>query len=137
MSKDKIFGCLSQFSVSAIRPSSMSASKRNHSDRDQRVYSEFGDRQTQSAMARPEPPVSQQTLKVQASRKGRKGKTVTVISGFQAKPETLTELSKKLKAQCGAGGTVKDQEIEIQGDHRQQVVQFLDQLGYPVKISGG
>ena len=115
----------------------MSTSKRHRSDQNQRVYSEFGDRQTQSAMARPEPPVSQQTLKVQASRKGRKGKTVTVISGFQAKPETLTELSKKLKAQCGAGGTVKDQEIEIQGDHRQQVVQFLDQLGYPVKISGG
>lgn len=103
------------------------------------AYSEFSrDRPLpQDPLARPEPPAVQQELRVQASRKGRKGKTVSVISGFEAKPQTLTELCKKLKAQCGAGGTVKDKEIEIQGDHRQKLVQALSQLGYRVKVSGG
>jgi translation initiation factor 1 len=76
-------------------------------------------------------------LRVQASRKGRKGKTVTVISGFQAKPETLTKLLKQLKNQCGTGGTVKDDTLEIQGDHAQKLVELLTQLGYKAKISGG
>jgi len=80
---------------------------------------------------------SQQNLRVQASRKGRKGKTVTVISGFQAKPETLATLLKQLKTQCGSGGTVKEDTIEIQGDHSQKLVQLLAQLGYKAKISGG
>lgn len=104
------------------------------------VYSEFGPATQRpaesSATARPDPPASEQNLRVQASRKGRKGKTVTVITGFEANPETLSELSKKLKAQCGAGGAVKENTIEIQGDHRQQLVQILSQLGYPAKISG-
>ncbi len=80
------------------------------------AYREFGD-DNSPATERPiaELPPQQQNLKVQASRKGRKGKTVTVISGFQAKPETLADLVKQLKTQCGTGGTVKDNEIEIQG----------------------
>lgn len=94
---------------------------------------------TRAALERavPEIPPSQQNIRVQASRAGRKGKTVTIISGFQSKPETLAALLKQLKAQCGAGGTVKDNEIEIQGDHKQKLVQILTQLGYKVKISGG
>jgi translation initiation factor 1 len=76
-------------------------------------------------------------LKVQASRKGRKGKTVTVISGFQTQQETLTKLLKQLKNQCGTGGTVKDDTLEIQGDHTQKLVEVLIQLGYKAKISGG
>lgn len=59
---------------------------------------------------------------------------MTLISGFAAKPETLAALTKKLKTLCGAGGTVKESEIEIQGDHRQQVAAFLSQQGYPVKL---
>lgn len=82
-------------------------------------------------------PPAQQNLRVQASRKGRKGKTVTVISGFQVKPETLATLVKQLKTQCGTGGTVKDNEIEIQGDHKQKIVDILTQIGYRAKISGG
>jgi len=66
---------------------------------------------------------------------GRGAKTVTVISGFQAKPETLATLLKQLKTQC-SGGTVKEDTIEIQGDHS-QIVQLLAQLGYKAKISGG
>lgn len=103
------------------------------------VYSEFGSAANPEATERPiaELPPNQQNLRVQVSRKGRKGKTVTVISGFQAKPETLTDLLKKLKTQCGAGGTIEENEILIQGDHAQKLVQILTQMGYKAKVSGG
>lgn len=103
------------------------------------VYQEFGNLDNSDALERPiqELPPNQQNPRVQASRKGRKGKTVTVITGFQLKPETLEALLKQLKAQCGAGGTIKDNDIEIQGDHTQKIVQFLTQQGYKAKVSGG
>lgn len=102
------------------------------------IYQEFGnDNSAAIERAVPEPPPSQQNIRVQASRKGRKGKTVTVISGFQCKPETLAALLKQLKTQCGTGGTAKENEIEIQGDHKQKLVQILTDLGYKAKISGG
>jgi translation initiation factor 1 len=104
--------------------------------KDRVVYSEFGTPDNSAAFERgtPDLPPNQQNLKVQASRKG---KTVTVISGFQSNSETLAALLKQLKAQCGAGGTIKDNEIEIQGDHAQKIAQFLIQLGYKAKVSGG
>lgn len=102
------------------------------------VYREFGgDNSAAVERAVPDLPPAQQNLRVQSSRAGRKGKTVTIITGFQAKPETLAALLKQLKSQCGAGGTVKENEIEIQGDHKQKLVQILSQMGYKVKISGG
>lgn len=103
------------------------------------VYQEFGPGSKPDALERavPELPPNHQNLKVQASRKGRKGKTVTVISGFQTKPETLESLLKQMKTQCGTGGTIKDNEIEIQGDHTQKLLQILTTLGYKAKISGG
>jgi len=102
------------------------------------VYQEFGnDNSAAVERATPELPPSQQNVRIQASRKGRKGKTVTVITGFQSLPETLSALTKQLKAQCGTGGTVKDNEIEIQGDHTQKLLEILTQLGYKAKISGG
>ncbi|MBD2435729.1 translation initiation factor [Nostoc sp. FACHB-110] len=102
------------------------------------VYREFGD-DNSAATERPvqELPPQQQNVRVQATRAGRKGKTVTVITGFQAKPETLAALVKQLKTQCGTGGTVKDNEIEIQGDHKQKILEILIKLGYKAKISGG
>jgi len=105
---------------------------------DRTIYREFGAGEN-PAMERgmPDLPPNQQQVRVQTSRKGRGGKTVTVISGFQAKPETLADLLKKLKAHCGAGGAVKENEIEIQGDHRDKLVQLLNQLGYKAKGSGG
>lgn len=122
----------------------MAASKRKNSDNKTTdgkrvVYSEFGNYENSAALERgtPEIPPNQQTLKVEASRKGRGGKTVTVISGFQEKPETLADLAKQLKAQCGTGGTVKDNEIEIQGEHKQKLLEILKKLGYKAKISGG
>lgn len=119
--------------------SSNSKSSKSGSSRDRTVYSEFGNSENSAAFERgvPDLPPNQQNLRVEASRSGRKGKTVTIIRGFQASPDTLAELLKKLKTQCGAGGTIKENEIEIQGDHKQKVVQFLLQLGYKAKASGG
>ena len=101
------------------------------------VYQEFGSfNQAVLKRAVPDLPPDQQDLRIQASRKGRKGKTVTVITGFQSQPETLTKLLKQLKTQCGSGGTVKENALEIQGAHAQKLKQILSQLGYKTKISG-
>ncbi len=114
-------------------------SAKTNAQGDRIVYAEFGPASTDAATQRatPDLPPNKQDLRIQASRKGRKGKTVTVISGFQSSAATLTDLVKKLKAQCGAGGTVKDNTIEIQGDHAQKLLQVLQKLGYKAKISGG
>ncbi|MEL6606100.1 MAG: translation initiation factor [Cyanobacteria bacterium J06614_10] len=103
---------------------------------DRVVYSEFG---TPDATARPVPdlPPAQQDLRVQVSRKGRKGKSVTIISGFTHNPQTLAALAKTLKASCGSGGTVSGSTIEIQGEHAPKLVTLLTQKGYKAKISGG
>lgn len=76
------------------------------------------------------PPPEKQQIKISLQTKGRKGKSVTLIQGFQHDPETLHELARTLKQFCGAGGTVKGQEIEIQGDKRRVVAEKLIQLGY-------
>lgn len=103
------------------------------------AYQEFGQVDNSQAMARgvPDLPPNQQDLRIQATRAGKKGKTVTVITGFQHKPESLSQLLKKLKSQCGSGGTVKDNTLEIQGDHKQKLLEMLTTIGYKVKISGG
>jgi translation initiation factor 1 len=82
-------------------------------------------------------PPKQQNLRIQATKAGRKGKTVTIITGWQHSPEKLTQLLKQLKNHCGSGGTLKENEIELQGDHKQKLLQFLVGLGYKAKISGG
>ena len=76
---------------------------------------------------------SKQTIRVALDRKRRAGKTVTVASGFQLSAETLAELAATLKKKCGAGGTAKDGEIEIQGDHAARVAAELERLGYRVR----
>jgi len=63
---------------------------------------------------------------------GRKGKEVTVIKGITHNPQVIEELTKKLKQQCGAGGTIKGKTIEIQGDHRSKIAKVLDKEGYQV-----
>ena len=103
------------------------------------VYQEFGKKDNLPALerAKPELPPKQQSIRVQATRSGRKGKTVTVITGLQVSEETLNSLLKQLKTQCGSGGTLKEGTLELQGEHKEKVVQVLTQLGYAVKISGG
>jgi len=76
---------------------------------------------------------SKQTIHVAIDRKRRAGKTVTVARGFQHKPETLASVAATLKKKCGAGGTAKDDEIEIQGDHAAKVAAELEKLGYGVR----
>ena len=104
---------------------------------DRVVYSEFGTNSAATERAVPDLPPAQQDLRVQVSRKGRKGKSVTVITGFAHKLETLEALAKKLKSQCGSGGTVKDNTIEVQGEHTTKLVSLLKDKGYKAKISGG
>lgn len=83
------------------------------------------------------PSAASQTARIWRDSKRRRGKTVTVIGGLRHDPATLEALLKKLKQQCGAGGTLKDGEIEIQGDHRERVAAALSALGYKIKHAGG
>jgi translation initiation factor 1 len=75
-------------------------------------------------------PNEEQPLRVILETKHRAGKTVTIVYGFQGKEEDMNALGKALKNHCGTGGSVKDGEIIIQGDHRQKVFQFLKLKGY-------
>jgi translation initiation factor 1 len=76
-------------------------------------------------------------VRVMRDRKGRGGKTVTVIDGVMGSEAELTTLAQQLKKLCGSGGTVKNGNIEIQGDHCDKVMAKLSALGYKVKHSGG
>lgn len=76
-------------------------------------------------------------VRVMRDRKGRGGKTVTVIDGVMGSEAELTTLAQQLKKLCGSGGTVKDGNIEIQGDHCDKVQAKLLELGYKVKRAGG
>ena len=71
-----------------------------------------------------------QVLSVILETKHRAGKTVTIVYGFEGNDSDLEALGKALKNYCGTGGSVKDGEIIIQGDHRQKVFQYLKQKGY-------
>lgn len=75
------------------------------------------------------PPASQK-LVVSIDRKGRGGKQVTLVKGFQGSEEDLKALGKALKVKCGVGGSASDGEILVQGDMRDKVVQVLQQMGY-------
>ncbi len=76
-------------------------------------------------------------IRVQREVKGRKGKTVTTVSGFQPDKDEIKKVAARLKRKCGTGGSVKDGTIIIQGDHRDALLAELKQQGYSAKLAGG
>jgi translation initiation factor 1 len=76
-------------------------------------------------------------IRIQREVKGRKGKTVTTISGLQLDDDELKLLAAQLKRKCGTGGSVKNGTIIIQGDHRNALLSELKQQGYTAKLAGG
>jgi translation initiation factor 1 len=76
-------------------------------------------------------------VRVFKERAGRGGKTVSVIKGVMSPPHGKEALVKLLKTRLGTGGAVKDENIEIQGDHREKIVAILNELGYKAKSAGG
>ena len=79
-----------------------------------------------------------QNLRVLIDRKNRRGKEATLVTGYKGNPQVLEELGKMLKKKCGVGGAVKNNEIIIQGNHREKVVDILIKEGYTnTKKSGG
>ena len=93
--------------------------------------------QASSSGDSPEIPPERQDLRVLLDKKQRKGKSVTLITGFIGKDANLQELARMLKTRLGVGGSVKDAEILIQGDFRQKVMEILIQNGFKVKKAGG
>ena len=79
------------------------------------------------------PEKNRQKLRVSIEKKGRGGKTVTVVSGFTGREDDLKELAKLLKNKCGVGGSVKDGEIIIQGEVKEKVLNILRENKYRAK----
>ena len=77
------------------------------------------------------------TVRVSRDTKGRGGKAVTLVRGLPLDAAALAALGKRLRTACGAGGTVKDGVLEIQGDHVEQVLAWLQQDGFAAKRAGG
>lgn len=76
-------------------------------------------------------------VRIRRETAGRKGKGVTTVTGVPLAEKPLKQLAKKLKQQCGTGGSVKEGVIEIQGDHRETLKLALEKQGYTVKLAGG
>ena len=95
------------------------------------------------AINNPQKPIIQsvepnaQNLRVLRNQKLKAGKIVTLVTGFQGTDEDLEKLGKKLKAYLGTGGTVKEGEIQIQGDFWDRIFNWLIKEGYKAKKSGG
>lgn len=82
-------------------------------------------------------PAGDGIVRVSRETKGRKGKGVTLVTGVPLEENKLRNLGKQLKRRCGAGGTIKGRVIEIQGDHRDLLIEELKKQGYTVKGAGG
>jgi translation initiation factor 1 len=82
-------------------------------------------------------PAGQQVVYLHRQTSGRGGKAVTLVKNLAVSADDLKSLAKKLKQECGTGGTIKDGVIEIQGEQRQRIADIFQKLGYKVKVSGG
>ncbi len=82
-------------------------------------------------------PAGDGVVRVGRQTKGRKGKGVTVVTGLPVGHDELEKLARELKKKCGSGGTVRDGVIEIQGEHRDTLVEELGRRGFRAKRSGG
>ncbi len=80
---------------------------------------------------------SKQGVRIRRESKGRGGKCVSVIDGLPLDEKGVKALLKKLKGQLGTGGAVKGNVLEIQGDHREKLLQMLEKEGYKAKLAGG
>jgi len=85
----------------------------------------------------PAPNRAHQKIIIRLDRKGRGGKSVTIVEGLQISKKDREALLKELKTGLGSGGTVKDMSLEIQGDHRDALITALTRMGYRPKRSGG
>jgi len=79
----------------------------------------------------------EQDLRVWLDKKHRGGKTASVVKNFVGSADDLKDLAKILKSKCGVGGSAKDGEIIIQGDHRDKIMKILLDVGYHAKKAGG
>ncbi|MBS9433129.1 stress response translation initiation inhibitor YciH [Photorhabdus hainanensis] len=91
----------------------------------------------QEEAVKPQRPKGDGIVRIQRQTSGRKGKGVCVITGIDADDQALIKLAAELKKKCGCGGSVKDGEIEIQGDKRDLLKQLLEAKGMTVKLAGG
>ncbi|RMF48981.1 MAG: translation initiation factor [Anaerolineae bacterium] len=111
-------------------------------DENPTVYStEWGDLRKKKPRKSPAPqnslPPEKQHVYLHRESKGRGGKVVTLVKKLQLAPAEMKALGKELKRLCGTGGTIKNGVIEIQGEHRQKIAEYLRAKGYRVTISGG
>ena len=102
-----------------------------YSTNDDYDYNYYEDEQAETL------PPQQQNLRVMIDRKRRKGKEVTLVTGFVGTSDDMKDLGKILKTKCGVGGSAKDGEIIIQGNHKEKALKLLLELGYKAKPSGG
>lgn len=111
------------------------AKKKKQSNKDGIVYSTNPDFSLEPDEQPVETPLpGEQRLKVGRESKGRGGKVVTLVRGFEGAEDDLKDLGKLVKSRCGTGGSVKDGEIVIQGDRRQDVADVLRKEGYKVTV---
>ncbi len=100
-------------------------------------FCEKSEKQCKCKKKKNNPDTGDGKIRVQRLTKGRKGKGISAISGIPLEDTELKALAKNLKIKCGTGGTVKNAVIEIQGDHRDLLIEELSKLGYKAIKSGG
>jgi translation initiation factor 1 len=105
--------------------------------RDRQLVWSTSDGDLRKARERPSAPTAGGRVKVRRETAGRRGKAVTTVSGVPLDDAGLRELAGRLKKRCGVGGSAKNGVIELQGDHRDVVVEMLRESGYDVVLAGG